>query len=49
MLDQNFSKSVAMVRMNGMKIYDQKNFQGAPSFSGVMIVEDEELNSILKK
>lgn len=49
MLDQNFSKSVAMVRMNGMKIYDQKNFQGAPSFSGVMIVEDKELNSILKK
>ena len=48
LLKPNMKRCVAMVRSNGMKIYDQKGFNSIISFAGILYVEGEELNSYLR-
>lgn len=42
-------KRVAMVRSTGMKIYDKGSFRTPFKFSGVLIVDGDEINEFLRK
>lgn len=49
MIAPDLSRRVAMVRGTGMKIFDQDRISGTISFSGVLYVEGNDLNSILRQ
>lgn len=44
---ENFSNKVAIVRNNGMKIYDKK-YRSVSKFSGVFLIHGSELNEYIK-
>jgi hypothetical protein len=47
--DDEFSKKVAMVRNTGMKITHMDRFRGGTKFSGVLLIQGQKLNEILRK
>lgn len=49
MIAPKFHRKVAMVRKTGMKIMDKGGFSNSIPFAGVLYVEGEELNQILRK
>lgn len=48
-IDTNYHRKVAMIRKSGMKIFDKNNISGVIPFAGVLIIEGEDLNDILRK
>ncbi|MFD1636242.1 hypothetical protein ACFSDI_04095 [Evansella tamaricis] len=47
--NDEFSKKVAMVRSTGMKITHMDRFRGGIKFSGVLLIQGQELNKLLRK
>ena len=49
MLAPGLDRRIAMIRETGMKIYGKSGFSSSISFSGVLVVQGEELNKRIKK
>lgn len=47
--NDDFSKKVAMVRSTGMKITYMDRFRGGTRFSGVLLIQGDKLNRLLRK
>lgn len=48
MIQPDFHRRVAMVRKTGMKIFDKGNISGSVPFAGILYIEGEEINEILR-
>ncbi|WP_027127958.1 hypothetical protein [Fusobacterium perfoetens] len=48
-IKKNYKRSILMARSNGMKIFDKKRISSSIQFSGVCILEDEEINSYFRE
>lgn len=49
LLNPDFKRKVLVTRKNGMKIFDKGNISGSIGFAGVLILEDEIINSYFRE
>lgn len=49
LVKEGFNRRVSMYRGTGMKIFDKDRFRAPIDFAGVMVVEGEKLNAVLRK
>ena len=49
LLQNDLHRRVMMTRMNGMKVFDQKNFPSAIQFAGICILKDEKINEYFRE
>jgi hypothetical protein len=49
LIDPEMHRKVAMLRKTGMKIMDRGNISGYIPFAGIMLIEGERINTILRK
>lgn len=49
LMKEGFNRKVSMYRGTGMKIFDKDRFRAPVEFAGVMVVEGNKLNEVLRK
>lgn len=49
LIQNDLHRRVMMTRINGMKIFDQKNISGSIQFAGICILADEQINAYFRE